>query len=312
MRCGRSAALPVRERPPARRAARRRQLRPRAALRLRAVPADGDRAVAAPRRSDDVLRRLSLEAEALVHAYWRCLDPSLSAEALAATEARRAGLTSALYSDVTATAAMCASPTRRRSAASSQRARSSVGATCCAPASSPRARRAPRWAPPSCSSPPPSLTRRRSRQRRRKRSSASEPPSSSRRPSAAPPRCVRRPRSSSSTLRSSAWRRSACSAAAATRSSRRRPPHLTSASAAGRASRPTTLPASLQHYGVPTDGAQLVSLVHNHRLSLATVAVLLFFLLVMNLALVVGMRWLHADRRWSAQYAGYGAVMASD
>ena len=72
------------------------------------------------------------------------------------------------------------------------------------------------------------------------------------------------------------------------------------------------LPASLQHYGVPTDGAQLVSLVHNHRLSLATVAVLLFFLLVMNLALVVGMRWLHADRRWSAQYAGYGAVMASD
>ena len=60
------------------------------------------------------------------------------------------------------------------------------------------------------------------------------------------------------------------------------------------------------------DGAQLVSLVHNHRLSLATVAVLLFFLLVMNLALVVGMRWLHADRRWSAQYAGYGAVMASD
>ena len=63
---------------------------------------------------------------------------------------------------------------------------------------------------------------------------------------------------------------------------------------------------------VPTDGAQLVSLVHNHRLSLATVAVLLFFLLVMNLALVVGMRWLHADRRWSAQYEGYGAVMASD
>ena len=59
-------------------------------------------------------------------------------------------------------------------------------------------------------------------------------------------------------------------------------------------------------------GAQLVSLVHTHRLSLATVAVLLFFLLVMNLALVVGMRWLHADRRWSAQYAGYGAVMASD
>ena len=34
------------------------------------------------------------------------------------------------------------------------------------------------------------------------------------------------------------------------------------------------VPASLQHYGVPTDGAQLVSLVHNHRLSLATVAVL--------------------------------------
>ena len=58
--------------------------------------------------------------------------------------------------------------------------------------------------------------------------------------------------------------------------------------------------------------AQLVSLVHTHRLSLATVAVLLFFLLVMNLALVVGMRWLHADRLWSAQYAGYGAVMASD
>ena len=59
-RCGRSAALPLRERPPARRAARRRQLRPRAAIRLRAVPADGDRAVAAPRRSDDVLRRLSI------------------------------------------------------------------------------------------------------------------------------------------------------------------------------------------------------------------------------------------------------------
>ena len=252
-----------------------------------------------------------LEAEALVHAYWRCLDPSLSAEALAATEARRAGLTSALYSDVSATAAMCGiadaatvgglfaacsligwRDVLRTGLFAASAASAAVGAALVllAAALSHASALTPTTAQALLGL------------------GASVVVSS-----AVGCAAALRERAALIQLHAAlvAWRRLACSAAAATRSSRRRPPaDERLGSWAGVAT--DDLPASLQHYGVPTDGAQLVSLVHNHRLSLATVAVLLFFLLVMNLALVVGMRWLHADRRWSAQYAGYGAVMASD
>ena len=231
-----------------------------------------------------------LEAEALVHAYWRCLDPSLSAEALAATEARRAGLTSALYSDVSATAAMCGIADAATVGGLLRRARSSVGATCCAPASSPPARRARRWAPPSCSSPPPSLTRRRSRPATTAQAllglGASVVVSS-----AVGCAAALRERAALIQLHAALVSVAAlgvlggCGYAILAPSAATLDERL--GSWAGVAT--DDLPASLQHYGVPTDGAQLVSLVHNHRLSLATVAVLLFFLLVMNLALVVGM-----------------------
>ena len=253
-----------------------------------------------------------LEAEALVHAYWRCLDPSLSAEALAATEARRAGLTSALYSDVTATAAMCGvadaatvgglfaacsligwRDVLRTGLFAASAASAAVGAALVvlAAALSHASALAPTTAQALLGL------------------GASVVVSSA-------VGCAAALRERAALIQFHAALVSVaalgvlggCGYALLAPSAATLDERL--GSWAGVAT--DDLPTSLQHYGVPTDGAQLVSLVHTHRLSLATVAVLLFFLLVMNLALVVGMRWLHADRRWSAQYAGYGAVMASD
>ena len=48
------------------------------------------------------------EAEALVHRYWQCLDPSLSSDTLQQLESSRRERTAQLYSDVTAAAVLCA------------------------------------------------------------------------------------------------------------------------------------------------------------------------------------------------------------